>query len=151
MSTQAYRWIPTATALLTFAAGCQHIQTPFIAFSDDGQYLQPSVGDGLVADPASLIPDVPMPVGFRPVASQSTSSFDGQVRTVHHVYQGHAQAGAAAAFYQNTLPTHDWGWVDTQNIRNTTTSTYTKGAERLTLQTRFHLGVSTITVQIHAR
>ena len=55
-------------ALLLTAAGCQHIKTPVLAFSDDGDYPQPTVGDGLVASPESYIPAVPMPVGgFAPV------------------------------------------------------------------------------------
>jgi len=138
-------------ALLLTAAGCQHIKTPVLAFSDDGDYLQPTVGDGLVASPESYIPDVPMPVGFRAVASQCTSSFDGRARTVHHVYQGHTRAGNSAAFYQRVLPEHGWQFVDHQNVSNQSTLNYTKGGERLAVQTRHSAGVSTVTITIAAR
>lgn len=147
-----HRWILLLPVwMLMVAAGCQHIKTPVVAFSDDGEYLQPTVGEGLVVDPDSYIPDVPMPVGFRAVASQCTSSFDGRVRTVHHVYQGHTRPGAAAAFYQDVLPDYAWEFVETRNVSDQTTLTYTKGAERLTVQTRHGMGVSTVTLQITAR
>lgn len=133
------------------AAGCQHVKTPVLAFSDDGDYLPPAVGDGLVASPESYIPDVPMPVGFKAVASQCTSSFDGQVRTVYHVYQGHTRASAAAAFYQNVLPQHGWEFVDAQNVSNSATQNFTKGRERLTIESRHAYGVTTVTIDIAPR
>ncbi|RMH22350.1 MAG: hypothetical protein D6698_01275, partial [Gammaproteobacteria bacterium] len=57
-------------------------QVPVVAFTDDGQYLPQRVGPGLVADLDSPIPDVPMPIGFKPVISRCSSSFDGVARTV---------------------------------------------------------------------
>ncbi|MEM9416670.1 MAG: hypothetical protein AAGA29_14510 [Planctomycetota bacterium] len=151
------RWIPARPmlfllpAMLMLAGGCQHIKTPVLAFTDDGEYLQPAVGEGLVASPESYIPDVPMPVGFRAVASQCTSSSDGQSRTVHHVYQGHAKSSAAAAFYQDLLPEHGWTFVSAENVSDTATLFYTKGRESLTVETRHGYGVTTVTIDINAR
>ncbi|XAM00250.1 hypothetical protein OT109_02450 [Phycisphaeraceae bacterium D3-23] len=138
-------------ALLTLVGGCQHIKTPVLAFTDDGDYLQPAVGEGLVASRESYIPDVPMPIGFRAVASQCTSGSDGRSRTVHHVYQGHAKSSAAAAFYQDVLPEHGWDFVSAQNVSDTATLTYTKGSESLTVETRHGYGVTTVTIDINAR
>lgn len=150
------RWTSPLTLLLTAAllltgAGCQHIKTPVLAFTDDGEYLQPTVGEGLVASPESFIPDVPMPVGFRAVASQCTSSFDGRARSVHHVYQGHAKTAAAAAFYQDQLPEHGWAFTGAHNVSDTATLTYTKGGESLTVETRQGYGVTTVTIDIAPR
>jgi len=138
-------------AVLLPAAGCAHIKTPVVAFSDDGEYLPGEVGDGLVAAPNPLIPDVPMPVGFRAVATQSSWHFDGRVRVVHHVYQGQANQGDGIEFYQRVLPAHNWNLVDMQAVGKSTVMRYAKGPERLTVTTEYTWGVATITIDIEAR
>lgn len=140
-----------ALATLILLPACRHIQTPIIAFNDDGQYLPRDVGDGLVASPNPLIPDVPMPVGFKAVASQSSWQFDGRVRVVRHVYQGQAKQGDASAFYQLQLPEHNWSMIDIQAVGDSTVLRYAKGPERLSITAQQSWSVSTVTIDIQER
>ena len=143
------------TALLLSATlvglGCSNVKTPVVAFSDDGEYLQKDVGEGLVVAPNPLIPDVPMPVGFKAVASQSHWRYDGRVRVVHHVYQGHAKQGDAVDFYQRTLPANHWTLVNMQGVGEATVLRYVKGPEQLAVTATHGWGVTTITIDIEAR
>ena len=140
-----------AIALILPLSACSHIKTPVIAFDDDGNYLPRDVGDGLVVSPKSYIPDVPMPVGFKAVSSLSGWEYDGQVRKVQHVYQGHARPGDAVAFYQRVLPLDKWNLVDIQAVGNTTVLRYTKGYESLTITVVQGWGIATITINIAPR
>jgi len=140
-----------ALTVLFSTAGCNHIKTPAVAFSDDGDYLPQDVGDGLVKSPNPLIPDVPMPVGFKAVASQCFWEYNGSVRKVQHVYQGHAEPGDAAEFYQRTLPANDWTLVDIQGVGEATVLRYTKGPETLKITTKDGWAVSTIQINIDAK
>lgn len=140
----------TMFVLLT-ATGCGSIKTPAVAFSDDGEFLPQDVGEGLVVSPNPLIPDVPMPVGFKAVASQCFWQYDGNVRVVQHVYQGHAEPGDATEFYQRTLPSNKWTLVDIQAIGDNTVLRYTKGAEKLSIATKDGWAVSTVTINIEAK
>lgn len=137
-------------ALLLASAGCG-LKTPAVAFTDDGEYLQRDVGEGLVASPNPLIPDVPMPVGFKAVASQSSWRYDGNVRVVHHVYQGHAKQGDAIEFYRTMLPDSHWTLVDIQSVGETSVQHYVKGPERLAVSTKHTWGVTTVTIDIEGR
>lgn len=139
-----------ASALLPLT-GCGHIQTPVLAFNDDGQYLPGDVGEGLVTAPNPLIPDVPMPVGFKAVPSQSNWHYNGQVRVVRHVYQGQAKTGDAAAFYQLYLPENNWSLVDIQAVGDSTVMNYNKGPETLTVTANQGWGVTTVTIDIQGR
>ncbi|MFN3168679.1 MAG: hypothetical protein ACE37H_16590 [Phycisphaeraceae bacterium] len=141
----------SAAAALLSAAGCSYVKTPVVAFSDDGEFLQQDVGDGLVASPNPLIPDVPMPVGFKAVASKSNWRYDGRVRVVNHVYQGHAKSGDAVEFYQRTLPDHNWTLVDMQSVGGATVLRYVKGPEQLAITTDQTWAVTTITIGIEAK
>lgn len=140
-----------AIALLLTLSACGHVKTPIVAFNDDGQYLPRDVGDGLVQSRTSLIPDVPMPVGFKAVASLSNWQYDGQVRVVNHVYQGHAKQGEAAAFYQRVLPANNWTPGDIEAVGETTMMRFTKGPERLVVTTEQSWSITTITIKISAR
>lgn len=137
-----------ALLLLLSATGCSYIKTPAVAFNDDGQYLPKDVGEGLVISPNPLIPDVPMPVGFKAVASQCFWQYDGNVRVVQHVYQGHAKPGDAITFYQRTLANHKWALMDIQAVGNSTVLRYTKGPEQLTITAKDGWAVSTVTINI---
>lgn len=140
-----------AAAILLSAMGCSHVKTPAVAFNDDGQYLPQDVGKGLVKSPNPLIPDVPMPVGFKAVASQCFWQYNGSVREVNHVYQGHAEPGDAAEFYQRTLPSNNWALIDIQGIGDATVMRYTKGPEVLKITTKDGWAVSTITINIDSK
>ncbi|MFK7790862.1 MAG: hypothetical protein AB8C95_15390 [Phycisphaeraceae bacterium] len=145
-----------ATICLTFAvlfitAGCSHIKTPAVAFTDDGEFLPQDVGEGLVRSPNPLIPDVPMPVGFKAVASQCSFQYDGNIRIVQHVYQGHAEPGDATEFYQRTLASNNWSLIDIQAVGNATVLRYTKGPEVLRITAKDGWAVSTITINIDSK
>jgi len=140
-----------AFAMLLASTGCSYVKTPVLAFSDDGDYLQRDVGPGLVASPNPLIPDVPMPIGFKAVTSQSTWHYDGRVRVVNHVYQGHAKQGDTVAFYQQALPDNHWTLTDIQSVGDATVMNYTKGPERLELNASQGWGITTIKIQIAGR
>jgi len=129
--------LPMLMWVVLLGSGCRHVQTPVVAFNDDGSYLGYKGGKGLVARSDSPIPDVPMPVGFKPVISRSSSSFDGLVRTVNHTYQGRSNVADAVAFYRGQLPLHQWQFVNrTDNTDGSTILTFTKGRERLEVYTR---------------
>ncbi len=148
--------ILTAAALL---AGCNSnpvrrvpFSVPVVAFTDDGAYLPNRVGPGLVAQPDAPIPDVPMPVGFKPVVTQCSSSFDGVARTVTHVYQGRARAVEAVLFYRQQLPLSNWRPVDKQVHEDGSTSLYfVKGAESLGVRLSERFKVTTIEIFITPR
>lgn len=140
-----------AIALTLSLCACGSVKTPVLAFNDDGQYLPRDVGSGLVMSQKSLIPDVPMPVGFKAVSSRSNWQYDGQVRVVNHVYQGHAEPGDAVAFYQRVLPLNQWTLVEIEGVGDTTVLRYTKGAERLAVTVNNGWGVATVTIKIEAR
>lgn len=131
--------------------GCRRSQGPFPvwAYSADGDYLPAPGGGGLVVDPKSEIPDVPRPVGFVAVPSQSSVSTDGVYRQVIHVYQGRSNSQDAAAFYRRNLD--DYGWMpsgfDTGDPR-ATLQTYAKGQESLRIAITGDKAVTTITITI---
>jgi hypothetical protein len=127
-------------------------EVPVVAWNDDGEYLPKRVGPGLVAAEGSPIPDVPMPIGFKPVVSRCSSSFDGTARTVTHVYQGRARAAEAVLFYRQQLPLHGWSPVDKQVHDDGSTSLYyTKGAESLGMRLSGRFKTATIEVYITPR
>jgi hypothetical protein len=142
-----------------YLAGCNTnptekvpFQVPVVAFNDDGEYLPKRVGPGLVAATESPIPDVPMPIGFKPVVSQCSSSFDGVARTVTHVYQGRARAAEAVLFYRQQLPLFGWEQADKQTHEDgSTTLYYTKGAESLSMRLSNRFNTTTIEAYIAAR
>jgi len=127
-------------------------ELPMVAWNDDGQYLPKRVGPGLVAEEQSPIPDVPIPIGFKPVVSQCSSSFDGVARTVTHVYQGRARPVETVLFYRQQLPLHGWTPVSKQvNEDGSTSLHYTKGAEALGLRLSGRFKIATIEVYLTPR
>lgn len=151
--------LPMLMLVVLLGPGCQHVQTPVVAFTEDGQYLGYKGGEGLVARSDSPIPDVPMPVGFRPVISQSSSAFDGLVRSVNHTYQGRSNVADTVAFYRGHLALHDWQFVSrTDNTDGSTTLRHVKGGEQLevyvrqgTLARTIDSSVTTIVITIGSR
>ncbi|MEM1212224.1 MAG: hypothetical protein AAGI68_07980 [Planctomycetota bacterium] len=107
---------------------------PVSAWTDDNQALTRPVGPGLIADPNSPIPDVPMPVGFKGVADQSSAASTPTGRVVTHVYQGIADFPDANAFYTNSL--WRFGWTQTEMLEpadKVAIQTYTNGSETLSI------------------
>ena len=145
--------------LVIWTSGCDTnpvkrvpFQVPMVAWNDDGDYLPKRVGPGLVADEASPIPDVPKPIGFTPVRSLCSSTFDGAARTVTHVYQGRGRAAETVLFYNQQLPYYDWQRVDKQTHEDgSTTLYYDKGNETLGLRLSDLHGIATIEVYLTPR
>lgn len=131
--------------------GCQTspVSVPPFGVSEDYQVLAGQPGRGLVADPNSPIPDVPKPIGFKPVVAQSSAASDGRARTVHHVYQGMGGSGEVVTLYQRTLPSKGWRFTGQRSLaEGGTVLTYTKGPEDLQIATRQSYRATTITVDI---
>ncbi|MEM6553358.1 MAG: hypothetical protein AAF750_14675 [Planctomycetota bacterium] len=107
---------------------------PVAAWTDDNQALTRPVGPGLIADPNSPIPDVPMPVGFKGVADQSSAASTPAGRVVTHIYQGIADFPDANDFYANSL--WRFGWTQTERLdpaEKVALHTYTNGTETLSI------------------
>ncbi len=139
-----------AVLLAIILTGCG--SSPVGAWSDDGDYLPQRAGPGLVAMEQSPIPDVPMPIGFKPLRSQCSSSFDGVARTVTHVYQGRAKTSETVQFYRQQLPLFNWERVDNQVHEDGSVSMYfNKGAESLGLRLSGKRSTATIEVYIAPR
>jgi len=156
----AYKTLSILTLLaVTVLAGCNQdptrrvpFEVPVVDWNDDGQYLPKRVGPGLVAREQSPIPDVPMPIGFKPVVSQCSSSFDGVARTVTHVYQGRSRTPETILFYRQQLPLQNWQVVDMQTHEDGSTSLhYMKGAETLGVRLSGRYNTATIEVFMSPR
>ena len=117
---------------LTTITACTKVKRsiPVVAYSDDGQYLEPQYGRGLVAAAESPIPDVAVPIGFVLVRSQSSAEFDGTNRTLTHVYQGRADLEELRFFLDRNLTRSGW---KASGPASAPTRTYTKGGELLNL------------------
>ena len=127
-------------------------EVPVVAWNDDGQYLPKRVGPGLVAAVDAPIPDIAIPIGFKPVVSLCNSSFDGVSRTVTHVYQGRARSPETVLFYSQQLPLDGWLQVDKQTHEDGSASLhYTKGAEALSLRLSERFSTATVEVYISPR
>lgn len=138
--------------LLMTSAGCAQASLPRATFSDDGEYLPPPTGPGLVAQANAPIPDVPLPVGFVGVPSRSEARVEGQVRHVRHVYQGRSTTGEVVNFYRQHLPRHRWAALGReQDVDGTIVMRYTKGPEALRVRVAERHGVITTFVRIGPR
>ncbi len=108
----------TLGAPLLLLAGCheqQSIPTPFV-LSDDHRLLPPSPGPGAVPDlEDSPIPDVPKPVGFLLIPSESSVAVaPSGVRSVYHLYQGRATPESVQLMYRRNMVHTDWTFEGTQ-------------------------------------
>lgn len=134
--------------------GCQTapVSVPPFGMSTDYQVLPGQPGRGLVADPNSPIPDVPKPIGFKPVVSQCSASSDGRARTVHHVYEGMGRSSEVVALYQRALPLEGWRFVGQRSGPEAgTVVSYTKGPEDLQIAASQSYRATTIVVDITPR
>ncbi len=94
-----------AVGLLAWTlTGCEDIP----AVSNEGKFLDPQQGQGLVRASSSPIPDLPIPVGFTPLAQSSRSYAVPGGRFVEHHYQGRSSLSAAAEFYRQAMLSQDW-------------------------------------------
>ena len=71
---------------------------------------------GLVADPHSPIPDVPVPVGFRLDQSVSRSSESGDTRVIDHTYAGRAGNAEIQEFYLGQMKRYGWTLSASQRV-----------------------------------
>lgn len=127
------------------------VSIPPVNLTQDRQILMGRPGPGLVADPKSPIPDAPKPIGFKPIASQCSSSFNGITRTVHHVYQGIASTNETVQFVRQHVPNDGWKFLDFRSeTGNAAVLVYTKGREALTVTVKATPTVATLTYDIGA-
>lgn len=122
----------SAYLVLTAIAGCGEVR--LMQQSEDGHWLAPRAAAGLVADPRSPIPDVPMPVGFVPVPSKCRAGATSTSRNVVHVYEGRATMRDAVSFYRSQPLQHDWQFLGEQAVGSEVMMWYERGPERLTVQ-----------------
>jgi len=121
-----------AYLVISVVAGCGEVR--IMQQSEDGHWLQPRAAAGLVADPRSPIPDVPMPVGFVPVPSKCRAGATSTARNVVHVYEGRATMRDAVTFYRSQPPQHDWQFLGEQAMGSEVMMWYERGPERLSVQ-----------------
>lgn len=98
--------VALSAALALSLGGCS--RNPVATFSQDLQYLSKQPGPGLVADPQSPIPDVPHPIGFKPLVAPDAPPSTGAGRDLRHVYQGRASLADVRLFYTQQLRLADW-------------------------------------------
>lgn len=126
--------------------GCSKMGVGY--YSDDGESLPPSAGAGLVAMPAAAIPDVPQPIGFVLVKSQSKASVANGMRSVNHVYQGRATMADAVTYYRNELNKAGWKLNSEDLLGGATEINATKQIEQLKLNLTERKGIVTVRVAI---
>lgn len=124
----------TLLAAFIVAAGCESFPLTRTK-SDDGAVLPDPVGTGLVAASRPYIADVPLPVGFVPVPTRSTSYIPPKgPRIVDHVYQGQSNIADTTRFYRQHLPTQGWQFINERADGNATIMSYAKGEESLLVE-----------------
>ena len=97
------------TLLALTACGRRDVSVPLFDWTDEGTYVPRPSGEGLVVAANSPVPDVPVPVGFVPLASQSESSTAASGnRVVNHFYQGRGELDELLQFYRQNLPRFGW-------------------------------------------
>lgn len=152
MSRRIGPWVGIGVVLCLAIVGGGCKQGPFgMAFSDEGHMLPPPEGPGLVAAKQSPIPDVPHPIGFVLITSQSRSELIDGRRYAEHMYQGQAQAGDIVRFYRRVLPRHGWKPGSEHQDQELVRLNYAKGAEDLTIQIARQQSVVTCYVVVQDR
>ena len=152
LNCRVMRW--TACILIAAAlAGCQRLpEVQGVGVTNDWQRLEGQPGPGLVASQSPPIADVAMPIGFKPLPDRCTSSTDGQVRSIHHVYQGISSVGDTVGFYRQQLAHHGWEQLrlNTSEAPDVTLHAV-KGAEAVAVAIRKKNNVTTLTVTVGPR
>ena len=141
-------------SLIPLLTACNSAPLPsLVGYTDDWQPLQNQAGPGLVSDQTSPIPDVKVPIGFKPLPKRCSSKSDGFYRTVAHTYQGRANLTELIQYFQSELPISKWKMVN--RIDDLATQTlilnWSKGYEDLRITLCKRAEVSTITVNIQQR
>lgn len=117
----------------------------------DGQpLLRSAAGRALVADDASPLPDVPVPLRFVLMPERSSASPSpgaGLARRVTHVYQGRAGYDQLSTFFTEHLARRGWR-PDPAGPASGPIRTYRKGPEQLHLSLSEAGGVATVSVLI---
>lgn len=143
--------LPLVGACL-MVVGCTYDNKPgpIAGISTDRQRLDPAAGPGLIADPEAPIPDVPSPVGFKGIAARSTPALlQAGARDVTHVYQGMASYDDTLRYYRDGLWQYDWTFVGQINEEDgSTTLTFNKGTEQLTVTIMQDRSLITLTVTL---
>ena len=113
----------------------------------DGQWLERSIGPGLVHHTGSPIPDVPAPAGFVLVPSRSTTDAGKGYRRVQHLYQGRATMADTIAYYRRLPRQKGWSPV-LENSDGEHVFRYVKHNENLEIRLTHRQGVASAWVVI---
>ena len=141
-------------AVLLLLQGCESASvTALTGYTDDWQALPDRSGPGLVGNPMSPIPDVLVPIGFKPLPLKCSSSFDGSFRQVSHVYQGKADTAELIHFFMQYLPNTNWKLFSKADdlATNSYVMNFKKGVESLRIRIFKQINIATIVIEIHPR
>jgi len=84
----------------------------------------------LIPQSRPLLPDVPLPMKFELVESDSHEWTDGQLRYVHHLFKGSEDLQSVLRFYEKQMPIHHWTLQEKQLIRGRTEMDFVKSTEK---------------------
>ena len=84
----------------------------------------------MVAQAASPIPDVPMPVGFKMKESNSRSWTSGSLRFVDHLYKGSGGRVQTVEFFEKQMPISGWTSLSKQFTQGRSKLDFAKGREK---------------------
>lgn len=140
-------------AALSGCGGLASVQLPGgAAYSDDGQYLPPPPGPGLIVNADSLIPDVPTPIGFKPLADRSYNHSTQVARDLKYWFQGQGQLAEAELFYRRELAEHHWRFLSREDAPDgSVVLRFTKAPEALRVRLAQTHAVTTIVITIHPK
>ena len=132
-------------------AGCDTAGPPRLLYTDDGQYLPPQQGAGLVPQLEPAIPDVPLPVGFKLLRDRGHVQITDGGRSVHHVYQGRGKQAEAVSYFRQNLRRHGWErtrppYEDEED--GSISLAYSNGRERLDIHLRERVQRLTVDVRL---
>jgi hypothetical protein len=92
-------------ALSLAAVGCTPSSS---ANNSGGSNAGGSVSPDLPALASPMVPDVPVPAGFKWDQGKSQNSATPGVRVISHIYKGSAEKFAVASFYRKQMPVSGW-------------------------------------------
>lgn len=83
----------------------------------------------MMAQPRSLISDVPMPLGFKMKELRSRSWISGSLRFVDHLYYGNGDRITVVDFFEKQMPVNGWAALYKQFAQGRSTLDFAKGGE----------------------
>ncbi|WP_432799906.1 hypothetical protein [Poriferisphaera sp. WC338] len=138
------------TLMLCLTACSTQPISSFTGYSDNWKTLEKQHGPGLIADPASPIPDVPAPIGFKPIPEHCNVVTDGYYRVVNHLYQGKANLAEMVQYAKTYMEAEGWQPIDRIDdlASNTSVINFRKGAENLSVRMTKRFAVASMYITI---